>query len=171
MLKDATIEAAWVAKETTEAVERASYERGVEDTEIRLAEEVARVCRDYCIDTWIEALNSAGVPANSELRKAESIIFPKHIREVPANLFSTALPLPSPEQVSSIQDPTLGAEASTGAGKGKEVLPSAKDTQSEDALTIKDVVSQAKATKSKSEVEDAKLKAADSKEGPRPTEK
>ena len=36
-----------MAKETTEAVERVSYERGVEDTENRLVEEVVGVCRDY----------------------------------------------------------------------------------------------------------------------------
>jgi len=170
-VKDAAIEAAWVAKETTKATKRAFYERGVKDTEIRLAKEVARVCRDYCTETWIEALNTAVVPANFELRKAKSIIFPEHIREALADLPSTALLLPPPELVSSIQDPTLGAEASTGVGKGKEILPSAKDTQSKDALTIKDVVSQAKAAESKSEAGDAKLKAADSKEGPQPTEK
>ena len=128
------------AVETTKAVERASYECGVKDTEIRLAEEVAGVCRDYCTKTWIETLNSAGIPANSELRKAESIFFPEHIRKAPADFPSTAQPLP-PKQVSSIQDPTLDTEASIGAGKGKEVLPSTKDTQSEDALTIKDVIS------------------------------
>ena len=50
-VKDTAKEVAWVAKETTEAVERASYERGVEDTKIRLVEEVARVCRDYCTKT------------------------------------------------------------------------------------------------------------------------
>ena len=160
-----------MAKETTKAVERASYERKVEDTEISLAEEVARVCRDYCTETWIEALNNAGVLANSKLRKAESIFFPEHIQGAPADLPSTAQPLPPPKQVYSIQDLTLDVEASTGAGKGKEVLPSAKDTQSEDALTIKDVVSQAKAAESKSEAGDAKLKAADSKKGPQPTKK
>ena len=72
-------------------------------------------------------LNSAGVPADSELRKAESIFFPEHIQEALANLPSTAQPLPPPKQVSIIQDPTLDAKASTGAGKGKEVLPLAKD--------------------------------------------
>ena len=87
------------------------------------------------------------------------------------DLPSTVLPLPSPEQVSSIQDPTPRAEAFTGAGKGKEVLPLAKDIQFEDALTIKDVVSQAKAAESKSKAGDAKLKAADSKEGPQSIEK
>ena len=127
-VKDAAKEATQVAKETTKAVERASYKCGVKDTKIRLAEEVAGVCRDYCTKTWIETLNSVGIPANSELRKAESIFFPEHIREAPAYLPSTAQPLPPPKQVYSIQDLTLDVEASTGAGKGKEVLPLAKDT-------------------------------------------
>ena len=126
-----------MAKETTKAVERASYERKVEDTKISLVEEVARMCRDYCIETWTEALNNAGVLANSKLRKAESIFFPEHIQGAPADLASTAQPLPPPKQVYSIQDLTLDVEASTGAGKGKEVLPSAKDTQSEDALQLR----------------------------------
>ena len=93
----------------------------------------------------MEALNSAGVFADFKLRRAKSVFFPEHIREVPANLPSTALPLPPPEQVSSIQDLTLDAEASTGEGRGKEGLPPTKDAQLEDTLTIKDVVSQAKA--------------------------
>ena len=50
-MKDAVIEATRVAKETTEAAERAFYERGVEDIEIRLVKEVAGVFRDYCIET------------------------------------------------------------------------------------------------------------------------
>ena len=36
-----------VAREVAKAAVRASYERGVHDTETRLAEEVAIVCRDY----------------------------------------------------------------------------------------------------------------------------
>ena len=40
-------EAAWVAREAAEAAVKASYEHGVLDTENRLTEEVAVVCRDY----------------------------------------------------------------------------------------------------------------------------
>jgi len=36
-----------VAREAAEAVVKASYERGVQDTKGRLSEEVAVVCRDY----------------------------------------------------------------------------------------------------------------------------
>ena len=170
-VKNAAKEAARVANEATKVVEKAAYERGVEDTENRLVEEVVGVCREYYIKTWTEALNSVGVPANSELRKAESIFFPEQIQEAPANLPSTALPLPPPKQVSSVQDLALNAEASTGAGKGKEALSSTKDNQFEDTLIIKDVFSQAKEAKSKSEAGNAKLKAAASKEGSQPTEK
>ena len=59
-------EATWVAKEVSEAEETASYERGVQETEIRLADELAEVCRDYCKEVWAEALNRVEVPATSE---------------------------------------------------------------------------------------------------------
>ena len=91
-----------MAREAAKATKVAAYERGVEETEIRLAEEVARVCRDYCIETWTEELNNARVPVDFELRKAESIFFPKHIREAPVDLPRTiALPLPPPEPASN----------------------------------------------------------------------
>ena len=45
--------------------------------EQRLAEEVAEVCMDYCSVTWAAALNSTGVPAESELRKAERVFYPE----------------------------------------------------------------------------------------------
>ena len=35
-------------QEATQATERATYERGVLEIEQRLAEEVAKVCKDYC---------------------------------------------------------------------------------------------------------------------------
>lgn len=57
----------------------------------------------------MEALNSARFSVDSKLKRAENVFFPEHIREVPADLPSTTLPLPPPEQVSSIQDITLNA--------------------------------------------------------------
>ena len=161
-----------MAREAAKVAEEVAYERGVEETEIRLAEEVARVCKDYCTETWTEALNNVEVPTDSKLRKAESIFSLEHIREALADLLpTTALPFPPPEQASNIQDLTVDAEISTGAGKGKEALPSDKDTHSKDALTIKDVVFQVKEAESKFEAGDAKLKATDSKKGSQPTKK
>ena len=156
---------AQVAKEAAKAVEIAAYEREVLKTESRLAEEIAKVCRDYWTVTWTEAFNSTGVPANFELRRAENVFFPKHIREVPADPPSTALLLPPPEQASSVPNPILNAKALLGAGKGKEDLPPASDAQFEDILTLKEVVSQAKVAK-KLEIRGAKSKAADTKDDP-----
>ena len=133
-IKDEAKEAARVTKEATAAVEITSYEHGMKDTENKLVEEVAGVCREYYAETCVEALNNAGVPANSKLRKAENIFFPEHMQEIPVELPPTALPLPSPKQVLNLQNPTLDAGTSIGADKGKETLSSTKDTPPEDVL-------------------------------------
>ena len=165
--------AAKMAREAVKATEEAAYEYGMEEAEKRLAEDVAEVCRDYCTESWVEALNRTGVPAESELRKAESVFFPKHIREAPADLPPTiTLSLPPPEQVSNTQVLAVGVEIPTGVvGKGKEVLPSAKDIPAEDSLTIKDMISQAKAIESKSDIGDVKHKAIDLEKGTQPAKK
>ena len=59
-------EAAQLAKEAAEAEKQAAYTLCVEETQARLTEELAEACRDYCDATWAEALNIAGVPADSE---------------------------------------------------------------------------------------------------------
>ena len=64
-----------LAKEAIEAKKKASYQLGVEETEIRLAEELSEVCRDYCNTTWDKALIAAGVPANSALRLLGSVYY------------------------------------------------------------------------------------------------
>ena len=95
-----------VAREASEVAKMASYECGVQETETRLAEEVARVCRNYYTKVWAEALNRAGVPVNSELRKAENIFFSEDIQEFPTMLPPpVADPLPHLEQLSTIQAP------------------------------------------------------------------
>ena len=68
-----------VARESAEAAVKASYEREVRDTEARLTEEVAMVCKDYCTESWGVAMDRARVPANSELRRVENIFFPEEI--------------------------------------------------------------------------------------------
>ena len=72
-------EAARVAREAVEAAVKASYERGVRDTETRLTEKMVVVCRDYCTESWRVAMDQAGVPADSELRRAENVFFPEDI--------------------------------------------------------------------------------------------
>ena len=55
--------------------EQHGYDIGVAETEDTLWAEVPAVCRAYCIQTWEEALNQAGIEASSELRKPENIVF------------------------------------------------------------------------------------------------
>ena len=70
-----TREAAQLAKEVVEIEKKASYQLGMEETEIRLVEELSEVCRDYCDPTWDKALSAAGVPADSTLRQPGSIYY------------------------------------------------------------------------------------------------
>ena len=128
-------------QEAAQAAERAAYEWGVLKTEQRLAKKVAEVCRDYCSMTWDVALNRAGVPADSKLRKAERVFYPEHIREIPTDPSSIVLPLPSLEQVPIAQDLPIDIGTFAGVGTGKEGLPPANDALSKDALTIRDVIS------------------------------
>ena len=91
-----------MAKEATEAAEQASYDRGVQETEIRLANELVEVCIDYCKEVWAEALNQARVPTASKWRLAENIFFTEDIREVLVVLPSLAvLALPPSKQPST----------------------------------------------------------------------
>ena len=56
-------------KEALEAEKQAAYVLGVEETQAKLTTELAEVCRVYCDATWAEALNIAGVTADSEWRQ------------------------------------------------------------------------------------------------------
>ena len=46
-----------MAREATEATVNKSYEGEVLDTETRLAEEVAIVCRDYVTESWVMTMD------------------------------------------------------------------------------------------------------------------
>ena len=51
------------------------------ETEEALRAEVSKVCRNYCLQVWNEALNQAGVEASFVLRKTESVYYPLAIRD------------------------------------------------------------------------------------------
>ena len=125
-------EAAHLAREAAEAAVVTSYEHGVVDTEARLTEEVATVCRDYIAMSWGVALDRAAVPVDSDLRKIENIFFPQDIREIPS-----LVPPKEPVPTKAITSNSLTPES-------EEVQPPAKDKSPEDTLTIRDVVAQAK---------------------------
>ena len=61
-------EAAQLAKASAEAEKQASYLLGVEETQIRFAEELSELCRDYTNVTWDKALSVAGVLVDSVWR-------------------------------------------------------------------------------------------------------
>ena len=57
-----------MAKEATEAKKQVSHLLSVEETQVRLTEELAETYRDYCNATWDRALDVAGVLVDSVWR-------------------------------------------------------------------------------------------------------
>ena len=57
----------------------------VQETQSRLTEEFSAVARDYCDITWGKALDVARIPADSSLRRPESIYYDSDIRELPSS--------------------------------------------------------------------------------------
>ena len=106
----------------------------MKETQARLIEEFSTVTRDYCNISWGKALDAIGVPANSGLRRPESIYYDPEIRELSDP--NSSLPkqaaqvseLPKVDQVppallevsvDSHQDIGKGKEAETLKGKDK----------------------------------------------------
>ena len=118
-------EAAQLFKEAAAAEKQAAYTLGVQETQGRLTEEFSAVARDYCDISWGKALDVTGIPADSSLRRPESIYYNLDIRELSGP--SSSL-LEQPAQVSEVpkvdQVPPAPVEASMDshqdAGKGKE---------------------------------------------------
>ena len=90
-------EAAQLLKEATEAEKQAAYALGVQETQSRLTEEFSAVARDYCDITWGKALDVAGIPTDSSLRRPKSIYYDSNIHELPG---SGSPPPEQPAQVS-----------------------------------------------------------------------
>ena len=76
-------EAAQLLKEATKAEKQAAYDLRVQETQSRLTEEFSTVARDYCDITWGKAFDVARVPADSNLRRPESIYYDSDICELP----------------------------------------------------------------------------------------
>ena len=126
-------EAAQLLKEAAEAKKQATYALGVQETQSRLTEEFSTVARDYCNITWGKALDAAGIPADSSLRRPENIYYDSDIRELPG---SGSSPPEQPAQVSKApttnQAPPAPVEVPTDSrqddGQGKKVeAPQGKD--------------------------------------------
>ena len=100
-------------------------------------------------------MDRVGVFADSELRRAESIFFPVDIQEIPDTV-------PSTEQLLPTQTLLIDADVPKGARGGEEAQLLVKAKSSEDALTIRDVVSQAKDAELKSQAKGPPSEKADS---------
>ena len=98
-------EAAQLLKEAAEAEKQASYALGVQETQSRLTEEFSTVARDYCDITWGKTLDAARVPADSSLRRPESIYYDSDIQELPG--FSS----PPPEQPAQVSEAPAADQA------------------------------------------------------------
>ena len=57
-----------------------AYDQGQKETESHLKSQLFVVCRNFCLQTWVEALNATGVDPNSELRNLEKAFYPPAIR-------------------------------------------------------------------------------------------
>ena len=126
-------EASQLLKEAAEAKKQAAYTLGVQETQSRLTEEFSAIARDYYDITWGKALDAAGIPADSSLRRPKSIYYDSEIRELPD---SGSPPLEQTAQVSKAptidQAPPALVEVPTDscqdAGQGKKVeTPQRKD--------------------------------------------
>ena len=88
-------EALKVAQEAATTAETLAYERGMLEVETRLTAEVTAVCREYYAETYSQALNRAGIPADSGLRRTDQVYYPEDLRENPTPPPpSTTIPFP-----------------------------------------------------------------------------
>ena len=70
-----------MAQEAATVAETSAYKRGVLETEARLTAEVTVVCREYCAETYYQALDRAGIPVDSDLRKVDQVYYPEDLKE------------------------------------------------------------------------------------------
>jgi len=166
-------EVAQLAKEAVKAKKQAAYNLGVKETQARLIEELAEACRDYCDATWAEALNIAGVPADSEWRQLGKTYYHPDIREILGGL-----PSPSATTLESLEQPLttqatlpllVASKGSNQAGDQGQRVEGAKDkgkgkekkSSSEAKDAAKDKEAAAKTKEAKAETIEANPKAKD----------
>ena len=103
-------EDAQLAKEAVEAEKKAAHLLGVEETQARLTEEFAKVCRDYCAVTWNKCLEAAGVPAESALRQPGSIYYDPDLCDAPETSEAPSADQNPPAPAETSQAPLLAGD-------------------------------------------------------------
>ena len=114
-----------------------------------MTEEFASVARDYCEVTWEKALDAAGVPADSSLRRPESVYYDPDIQPLPGSdppsseqpapvseAPATSQPLPAPVEVLTVSHQGAGQGERAEAPQGK--APDAAPSQSEQVADHQD---------------------------------
>ena len=119
-------EAAQLVKEATEAKKQAAYTLRIEETQARLTEEFSTVCRDYCDISWCKALDVAGVPVDSDLRRPESIYYDPEICKISSPDSShpeQTIQVSAQPEANQVPPTPLEApkDSHQDAGKGKEI--------------------------------------------------
>ncbi|XP_075668272.1 uncharacterized protein LOC142638153 [Castanea sativa] len=113
-----------------QAAKQASFDEGVATTEEQLTEEFAALCREYCQKVWGEALNAAGVPQSSNLRKSENVWLPLDIQEIEEAPVAAptpettllALPPMIPQQIPDPTEPSGSNKEKEGGGDAEKDL-------------------------------------------------
>ena len=103
-----------------EKVEQTVYDQGQKETKAHLKSQLPVVCHSFYLQTWIEALNAAGVDSNSKLRNPKKAFYLLAIRarlasQPPVNTFAS-------RPASSTKNPQLKSSiaASTQAKSSKQ---------------------------------------------------
>ena len=125
-------ETAQLFKEVAEVKKQATYALGVQETQSRFIEEFSAVARDYCDISWGKTLDATRIPADSSLKRPESIYYNPDICELSGPSSSPSAQLAQVFEVPTAdQAPPAPVETSIDphpdAGKRKELkLPRAK---------------------------------------------
>ena len=99
---------------------------GMEETQARLTEEFSTACRDYCDISWCKALDVAGVPVDSDLRRPESIYYDPEICKISSPDSShpeQTIQVSAQPEANQVPPTPLEApkDSHQDAGKGKEI--------------------------------------------------
>ena len=127
-------EALKVAQEAAITAETLAYERGVQETETRLTAEVTAVCKEYCAEMYSQALDRAGIPADSNLRRTDQVYYLEDLRENPTPPPSPAtIPLPLPNDPLPAQKSSQDSELTIGVEKEEKEKEKKKEQNKADA--------------------------------------
>ena len=118
-------EAAQLAKEAAKAKKQATYTLGVEETQVRLTEELSVVCREYYGISWGKTLGAAKVPVDFDVRRPENFYYDPEIRELPGPNSSHPEQAPQASEQPLVNQAPLASlealkESNQNGGQGKK---------------------------------------------------